>query len=297
MAGGMGATVEPSPGREPGVLSNPVALLKETWGEGRWRGRLIRLIFSLFFLGLFSWMTWEAFFGYGAENPSAASFPKAILIPAIVLAALATFREITRRERSGPSVEMAAVPVEFELEEEVQIEPAVELRRTLIIIGWVVGFFLGIWLIGWMVTVPLAIFLYTKVAGRESWLVAVTAGVLGWVFFDGVFDARLNIPLSENLDGILMSRLEDYLTSLRDVDETYAALGLPQTNKVSINDYLGDGAAVVTEGIEWFFTQIIVLVLLGISVVAFLVYHGNNTAKEAMDRVALGIWGRFRRAR
>ncbi len=292
---GMGATVEPSPGRAPSVLSGPAALLKETWGGGRWRGRLIRLIFSLFFLGLFSWMTWEAFFGYGAENPSAASFPKAILIPAIVLAALATFREITRRERSGPSIEVAAAPVEFELEEEIQIEPAVEVRRTIIIIGWIVGFFIGIWLIGWMVTVPLAIFLYTKIAGRESWFIAITAGVVGWIFFDGVFDARLNIPLSENLDGILMSRLEDWLTSLRGIDETYAALGLPQTNKVSINDYLGDGAAVVTEGIEWFFTQIPVLVIVGISVVTFLVYNGNNTAKEAMDRLATQIWGKVRR--
>jgi hypothetical protein len=287
--------VKPNSGGLRSVLYDPLSLVREQWGEGRWRRRLIRLVFALLFLALFSWMTWEAFLGYGAENPSAASFPKAILIPAVVLAAIAAFREATRKESTGPSIEIAAAPVEFELEEEVHIEPAVEIRRTLIIIGWIVGFFIGIWLIGWMITVPLAILLYTRVAGRESWRVAIALGVVGWVFFDGVFDARLHIPLSQKLDGILMSRLEDYLTSLRGVDETYAALGLPQTNKVSINGYIGDSAAVVTEWIEWLVLQIPVMVICGLAVVGFLAYNLNNSAKNVMDRVAQQTMGRIKK--
>ncbi len=287
--------MEPSTGGGASVLANPLSALRERWSEGQWRGRLIRVVFALLFLALFSWMTWEAFFGYGAQNPSAASFPKAILIPAIVLAALAAFREATRKQSTGPSIEIAAAPVEFELEEEVHIEPAEERRRTLIIIGWIVGFFIGIWLIGWMLTVPLAIFLYTKVAGRESWPMAIGLGVAGWIFFDGLFDARLNIPLSENLDGILMSLLEDYLTSLRGIDETYAALGLPQTNTVSINNYMGEGAAVITGWVEWLFRQIPFLAVLGISIVGFLAYNLNNTAKEAMDKVATQALAKVRR--
>ena len=287
--------MEPNSGGGPSVLSNPLSLLRELWGEGQWRGRIIRLGFALLFLALFSWMTWEAFFGYGEQNPSAASFPKAILIPAIVLAAIAVFREATRKRSTGPSIEIAAAPVEFELEEEIHMELAVEIRRTLIIIGWIVGFFIGIWLIGWMITVPLAILLYTRVAGRESWRVAIALAVVGWVFFDGVFDARLHIPLSQKLDGILMSRLEDYLTSFRGVDETYAALGLPQTNKVSINGYIGDSAAVVTEWIEWLVLQIPVMVICGLAVVGFLAYNLNNSAKNVMDRVAQQTMGRIKK--
>ena len=250
-------------------------------------GRVLRVLFALFFVGLFAWMTWEAFFGYGERNPSAASFPKAILVPALILATLAAFREITHKQRTGPSIEIAAAPVEFELEEEVQLEPAVERRRTLIIIGWIVSFFIGIWLIGWMITVPLIIFLYVKVAGRESWAAAIIMAVLGWIFFDGVFDARLNIPLSENLDGILLSRLEDYLTSLRPDEETTALLGTPSFREVSINDAIGHAASLVTERIEWLFLQIPVLVVLGIALVGFLAYNLNNTARQAMDNVAL----------
>ena len=262
------------------------------------RGKVLRLVFALCLLALFAWMTWEAFFGYGKESPSAATFPKAILIPAIGLAAIAVFREFITKETSGPSIDIAAAPVEveLELEEEIQLEPGVESRRTLIIIGWIVGFFIGIWLIGWMVTVPLAIVAYIRMAGRESWITAIAAGVVGWIVFDGVFDARLNIPLSQKLDGILMSRLEDWLTSFRSTDEAAAALGLPSTNRVSINDALGDSAGVVTEGLQWVFTQIPVLVVVGIAVVGFLAYNANNAVKDAMDRVAMRVWGKVKRA-
>ena len=259
-------------------------------------GRVLRVAFGLFFVALFAWMLWEARFGFGERTDGPAVFPTAILIPAIGLAVVTVVREILSKPQSGPAMEIAAAPVEFEFEEEIEIEPAVERRRTIIVIAWIVGFFVSITLIGWMVTVPLAVFLYTKIAGRERWIVAIAAGVLAWIFFDGLFDARLNIPLSERLDGILMSRLEDWLTSLRGIDETRAALGLPQTNKISINDYIGDGAAVITQGIEWFFTQIPVLVIVGISVVTFLVYNGNNAAKEAMDRLAIQIWGKVKRS-
>lgn len=261
-------------------------------------GKALRVVFALCLLALFAWMTWEAFLGYGKESPSSATFPKAILIPAIGLAAIAVFRELISKQSGGsPSVDIASAPIEIELEleEEIQLEPAVELKRTLIIIGWIVGFFIGIWLIGWMVTVPLAIVVYIKVAGREGWFIAIAAGVLGWVLFDGVFDARLNIPLSEKLDGILMSRLEDWLTTFRSPDPIAAELGLPNTNTVSINDALADSGAVVTRGFEWLFTQIPVLVVLGIAVVGFLSYHANNAVKDVMDRVAIQIWARVKR--
>ena len=58
-------------------------------------GKALRVVFALCLLALFAWMTWEAFLGYGKESPSAATFPRAILIPAIGLAAIAVFREIT----------------------------------------------------------------------------------------------------------------------------------------------------------------------------------------------------------
>ena len=175
------------------------------------RGRVLRVVFSLFFVGLFAWMTWEAFFGYGATNASAASFPKAILIPALILGAIAVFREVTRQPQARSSeeiAELAAAPVEFEFEEEIEIEPEVERRRTLVIIAWIVGFFVGIWLIGWMVTMVLAPLLYIKLAGRMRLDIAIACVIIVWLLFAGFLDGFWNIPLSERLDGILMKRFE-----------------------------------------------------------------------------------------
>ena len=162
------------------------------------RGRVLRIAFSLFFLGLFAWMTWEAFFGYGATNASAASFPKAILVPAVILGAIAVFREITRKidtRSSAEAAELAAAPVEFEFEEEPEIEPEVERRRTLVIVTWIVGFFIGIWLIGWMVTMVIGPLLYITRAGRMRLDIAIACVLVTWLLFAGFLDGFWNIPL------------------------------------------------------------------------------------------------------
>jgi hypothetical protein len=52
---------------------------------------------------------------------------------------------------------------------------------------WILGFFLALWLLGFPLGIPLATFLYLKVAARENWFtsIAVTAGT--WAFIVGVF--------------------------------------------------------------------------------------------------------------
>ena len=235
------------------------------------RGRILRVIFGLFFLGLFAWMTWEAFFGYGDRNPSAASFPKAILIPAVILGAIAVFREVTRplQPRSSEELaEIAAAPVEFEFEGEAEIEPEVERRRTLVIVGWILGFFVGIWLIGWMVTMLLGPLLYITRAGRMRLDIAIACVLLTWLLFGGFLDGFWNIPLSERLDGILMKRFESAV--------------------FEIGDPIAEGAAVVVESI-W------PLALIGVGFLAYLFVNLNGPAKAAVDRVTGQLVAKVRR--
>ena len=207
-------------------------------------GRILRIVFGLFFLGLFSWMTWEAFFGYGADNPSAASFPKAILVPAVILGAIAVFREVTRplQARSSEEIaELAAAPVEFEFEGEVEVEPEVERRRTLIILAWIVGFFIGIWLIGWMATMVIGPLLYIKLAGRMRLDIAVVCVVIIWLLFAGFLDGFWNIPLSERLDGILMKRFE---SAVFEIGEPVANAGAVVVEKIWPLGIIGAGLLV-----------------------------------------------------
>lgn len=70
----------------------------------------------------------------------------------------------------------------------------VTLRRTGLAIGWIVGFLVAIVLLGFPVAVPLFVFVYLKVQGREGWRFAVLFTIAVWAFFHGLFERLLHLP-------------------------------------------------------------------------------------------------------
>ena len=60
--------------------------------------------------------------------------------------------------------------------------------------AWMLAFFAAIALLGFMVAVPLFLFLYLKLQGGEGWAMSIglTAGV--FAAFYGLFDALLHLP-------------------------------------------------------------------------------------------------------
>ena len=72
-------------------------------------------------------------------------------------------------------------------------------KRTLDVIGWTLGFFVAIWLLGFSIAVPLMILLYLKVAGKESWLMTAQVTFFSWLFYWGLFEKLLNVPFPEGL--------------------------------------------------------------------------------------------------
>lgn len=119
-----------------------------------------------------------------------ALFPRIIAIPLLCLAlaemALGLFG--TERERQGYAVD-------FEMTKEV--DPVLARRRTLAIYGWSVGFFAIILSVGFPLGVPLFVFLYLKLAGREGWAMTGVLTLLSWLFMEGLFDQLLHIPFPE----------------------------------------------------------------------------------------------------
>jgi hypothetical protein len=67
-------------------------------------------------------------------------------------------------------------------------------RRTAVAIAWILGFSAAIVLLGFPLAVPLFVFLWLKLYGRESWTLSIvmTAAVFG-VFY-GLFDLLLHLP-------------------------------------------------------------------------------------------------------
>jgi hypothetical protein len=115
----------------------------------------------------------------------AALFPIAIGIPVFCLAAA----EVVWSLAGSADSERA---MDFEMSADV---PApVAARRTALTVGWMTGFFAAIALIGFPYAVPLFVFLYLRVQGREGWMFSVVFSAAVWGFFYLVFDRLLHLP-------------------------------------------------------------------------------------------------------
>ena len=117
-------------------------------------------------------------------------FPRMIAVPLLVLAlvemGLSAFS--TEKQREGHAVD-------FELTTD--LDPSVARQRTLAIIGWILGFFILILLVGFPVGIPLFVFSYLKLGGKERWGLALVLTVLSWIVMEGLFDQLLHIPFAE----------------------------------------------------------------------------------------------------
>jgi hypothetical protein len=149
--------------------------------------RIARALFALFFVALFAYVVYEAKFGFGAWEPRAALFPWVIGLPGLLLAIYVLIRDATQNVRPVKLEEAQSVS-------EPEIDPILARQRTIAIIGWMVGFFAAIWLLGFTATAAVATFLYLKFGAKERWPVAVGLAFVAWLFFYGLFDYGLQLP-------------------------------------------------------------------------------------------------------
>ena len=68
------------------------------------------------------------------------------------------------------------------------------VRRTLVAAAWILAFFAAIVLLGFPIAIPLFVFLYLKLQGREGWGVSIVMTAAVWGVFYGLFDALLHLP-------------------------------------------------------------------------------------------------------
>ncbi len=83
---------------------------------------------------------------------------------------------------------------DFQLSED--IDPALATRRTLLAFAWIIGFFLLILFFGFLIAVPLMVFLFLKVQARERWGITLFLTGSALVFFLGLFVWILDTPFS-----------------------------------------------------------------------------------------------------
>ena len=119
----------------------------------------------------------------------AALFPRLISVPLFLLGLLETSLSL-----SGVEEQKGGAAVDFEFSTDV--DPITARNRTLSLFLWVLGFFALIPLIGFLLAVPLFIFLSLKFQGKEGWLVSILLTACCWLFMEGLFDRLLHIPFA-----------------------------------------------------------------------------------------------------
>jgi TctA family transporter len=149
--------------------------------------RLASAGFALFVVGVMGYVVYQAKFGFGAFEPRAAIFPWVIGLPTF---ALAIFIFIQDSCRSTKKIRLEQIGFGSERE----VPPAVERQRTIAITCWIIGFFLAIWILGFVPASAIATLLYLKLGAQERWPVTLAISAACWLFFFGLFDYALQMP-------------------------------------------------------------------------------------------------------
>jgi hypothetical protein len=150
-----------------------------------------RPIFALFLVAVFIYVLRETFYEIRPMEERAALFPMVLGIPSLALALLACGQELlyTIRRTSGTNAAKVAP----------SLESAIMRKRAGSIVAWTLGFFGAIWLLGFVIAVPVASFLYFKFAGGEKWPISILLSVAAWAVFYGLFDYLLHLPFPDGV--------------------------------------------------------------------------------------------------
>ena len=113
-------------------------------------------------------------------------FPLAVAIPLFVLTLIHGYLESfgAPEVTKGPAVE-----ANFSGD----IPPEVARRRAGMIFSWIAGFILGVYLIGFPLTMPLFILLYLKLQGQANWIQSLALTAVSWSGFYLLFQRLVHI--------------------------------------------------------------------------------------------------------
>ena len=121
-----------------------------------------------------------------------ALFPRLIALPILFLSLIELALSVW-----GGETEHQGHAVDFQFTD--TVEPALAMKRTIAIMIWTLGFLALIVLVGFPLAVPIFVFAYLKIAGREPWTLTIVLTVTSWLFMEGLFNRLLHLPFPEGL--------------------------------------------------------------------------------------------------
>ena len=144
--------------------------------------------FTLFFAAIFIGAIW-----WGWEWPYIAKLMPIYVaaIPGLLLVLFQLYRDGTGWEKRRSAE--ADRNIDMDETHSGLDDKQVELRRTIIFFAWFIGAVASIWLLGIVITLPLLVFLYAYVDGREKFLTSLVMGGLAYAVISGLFEYTLEM--------------------------------------------------------------------------------------------------------
>jgi len=107
-------------------------------------------------------------------------------IPGLIMILVQIYRESTGWETSNKAGGM-----DMDESGADKLDAATARARTLAFFAWFIGGALGIWLIGIVYALPLLVFFYALLQGKEKWLTSLVIGGCAYLMIWGLFEYML----------------------------------------------------------------------------------------------------------
>jgi hypothetical protein len=120
-----------------------------------------------------------------------ALFPLVISVPLFCLAAAEVVAIVLSGPRFGTTKDFQRPPAE--------VPGTLAARRSFVAIGWILGFFGGVLLFGFLLAVPIFLLAYLKLQAKEGWIFSIVFTAVVWGAFWGLFDYLLHLPFASGL--------------------------------------------------------------------------------------------------
>lgn len=116
-------------------------------------------------------------------------FPWVVGFPVLAFAIIQLVMDLMGKKGRSSEAPLAEIGPE--------LPPKVVNLRTAGIFGWMIAYFVAIWLLGFSIGVPLCTFIYLRIGSREKWLLSLILTGLSWAFIYGLFDRVLHVPFPQ----------------------------------------------------------------------------------------------------
>jgi len=119
-------------------------------------------------------------------------YPWAIGFPMVVLAVIKVIMDLRGFK---PTKTSDGAPVDFQFTKD--IDPALAKKRAIVMFTWFFCFLLGVWLVGFPISIVVMMFTYLKIQSKESWGLSIGLTVIAYGFFWALFVKLLTLPFPE----------------------------------------------------------------------------------------------------